>query len=97
LQEDIRDHVLAAPESEQPQMVSLMASWARTVAENPLFVRPSHQRDFHADDVNVDNAPRTSARNYGYVGGNFLDATYSEGNNSNAHYDRYQPSSTAAV
>lgn len=38
-QQHIRDEVLAAPEAEQPQLVSLMASWARTVAEDPLSIR----------------------------------------------------------
>jgi hypothetical protein len=36
LQESIRDLILATPESEQPKLVSLMVSWARKVAEDPL-------------------------------------------------------------
>ena len=32
----MRENVLAAPETEQPSMVNLIASWARTVANDPL-------------------------------------------------------------
>lgn len=36
LQDSIRDRILAAPESRQPKLVSLMASWARKMADDPL-------------------------------------------------------------
>ena len=36
LQESMRDRILAAPESQQAKLVSLMASWARRVADDPL-------------------------------------------------------------
>lgn len=36
LQENIRERILAAPISEQPKMISMMANWARNMAIDPL-------------------------------------------------------------
>jgi hypothetical protein len=41
LQESIRGRILAAPVTEQPKLVCLMASWARKVAEDPLAATSS--------------------------------------------------------
>lgn len=64
LQGMIRDSILAAPEPVQPKFVSLIAGWARTVAEDPLLFLATTLFDNNRIADAVDGMSETDERYY---------------------------------